>query len=89
MLDHLAGGERAEPARGRVVGAAGEAAEEPGGEEIAGAGRVDHLLDRRMPARASVPSRVTTTQPFSLRVTTASFASVRSVAMAASKSTVW
>ena len=36
----------------------------------------------------SIVSRVTTTQPFSLRVTTASRASLRSAAMAASKSTV-
>ena len=47
MLDHFGGGERAEPAAGAIVGAAREAGKKAGGEQIAGAGGVDHALDRK------------------------------------------
>src|SRR5271156_5280327 len=46
MLDHFARGQRAEAAAGAIVGATGEAGEEAGGEQIAGAGGVDDTLYR-------------------------------------------
>ena len=70
MLDHLGGGERAETAAGPVVGAARKTGQEPGREQIAGAGRVDDRSTGKA-CTASVPSRPITRQPFSLRVTTA------------------
>ena len=45
LLDDETGGERAEVAAICEVAAAGVAIEEAGGVEVAGAGRVDQLLD--------------------------------------------
>ena len=87
MLDHLGRRQRAEPRRGAVVLAARQADQEAGREQIAGAGDVDHR-SIGIAGTASAPLRVTTTQPFSLRVTTASLASPRSAFTAVSKSAV-
>ena len=59
-----------------MVAAARQPEQEARREQVAGAGGVDHLLDRRGRHRVT-PSLLTTTQPFSLRVTTASLASSR------------
>ena len=53
MLDHLGGGERAEPSAGAVVGAAREPGQKSRREQIAGAGRVDDALDRERRHRLS------------------------------------
>ena len=63
-----------------MIGAARKPEQEAGGEQVAGAGGVDQLVDRRGRHRFRDLSRVTTTQPFSLRVTAASLASLRSAA---------
>ena len=47
MLDHLSGGQRAEPRRRAMILTAREANQESGGEQIARPGRIDHLVDRR------------------------------------------
>ena len=78
VLDHFGGRERAELAALLVRQIAREAVQEAGREEIAGAGRVDQLLDRRGRRRDAPSVGVTTTQPFSLRVTTPSLTSLRS-----------
>ncbi len=46
VLDHFGGGERAQPAGGLMAGAAHQAEQESGGEQVAGAGGVHHPLDR-------------------------------------------
>src|SRR5580700_8111422 len=45
VLDHFACGQRAEAAAGAIVGATGEAGEEAGGKQIAGASSVDDTFD--------------------------------------------
>ena len=47
MLDHLGGRERAEPRAVAMVLAARKPGHEPGGEQVARAGRIDELVDRR------------------------------------------
>ncbi len=46
MLDDLGRRQRAEAGRGAVVLAARQADQETGGEQVAGAGDVDHTVDR-------------------------------------------
>ena len=77
MLDHFGGRQCAELRGGAVILAAREPDQEAGGEQIARAGRIDQLVDRHGLHRLDCSSRDTTTQPFSLRVTTASFDVVR------------
>src|SRR5712691_11958253 len=47
MLDHLGGGERAEPRRGRKIDAAREPEQKSGREQVPGAGGIDQPLDRK------------------------------------------
>ena len=87
MGDHLRGRQRPEAGGLFTAGATGKPEQEAGGEQVAGAGGVDHFATGKAgDAIVSAPS--TTTQPFSLRVTTANRASARKAASAASKSDV-
>src|SRR6476620_362349 len=52
MLDDLSRRQRAETRAGLVIAAANEAGQEAGGKEVAGAGRVDKIVDRRGRHRA-------------------------------------
>ncbi len=46
LLDHLGGGEGADPRRADQIAAMGDAEQKPGGKQIAGAGGVDQSFDR-------------------------------------------
>ena len=88
MADHLGGGEIAELAAEAQRHAAREPEEEAGGEEVAGAGRIDDRLDRVCRHGLDRCRRVTTSEPSAPTVTAASLPSRRTAASAASKSPV-
>ena len=57
VLDHLGRRQRPEPGTIALVGAARQPDQESGREQVAGAGRIDHLVDRLRPHRVVLLAR--------------------------------
>ena len=70
MLDHFGGGDRAEPQRLLRGRPARLAEQEAGGEQVAGAGRVDQFARSARPATSARSPPRMASAPSSLRVTT-------------------